>query len=110
MHEEIKLLDKAKALIDEYCRTEFECEDGADYSDLSAVPVAYTTTEDEKHEIQSKIDLMRFSVDTFVDGVLVRTEPYGSLEALVENGLPGLIFDDLVHVSDEELAALHMEM
>ena len=97
-------LDKAKALIDEYCREEFEREEGADYSDLSAVEVAYTTTEDEKHEIQAKVNLVDFSIGTFVDGTLVRNEQYGSLEQLVESGLPGLSFDDLVYVSDEELA------
>jgi len=97
-------LDKAKALIDEYCRTEFEREEGADYSDLSAVEVAYTTTEDEKHEIQAKVNLVDFSIGTFVDGTPVRTEQYDSLAQLVENGLPGLSFDDLVYVSEEELA------
>ena len=100
-------LDRAKALIDEYCREEFEREEGADYSDLSAVEVAYTTTEDEKHEIQAKVNLVDFSIGTFVDGTLVRTEQYDSLEQLVENGLPGLSFDDLVYVSDEELAPFY---
>lgn len=103
------LLDKAKALIDEYCRTEFACEEGADYSDLSAVPVAYTTTEDEKHEIQAKVDLVGFRIDTFVDGKPVRTETYDSLEKFVENGLSGLNFDDLVYLSEEELAPFYVE-
>ena len=49
-------LEKAKALIDEYCRAEFEREEGADYTDLSKVNVAYTTTEDDKHEIQADVD------------------------------------------------------
>ena len=98
------LLDKAKVLIDEYCQTEFGREEGADYSDLSAVEVAYTTTEDEKHEIQAKVNLVDFSIGTFVDGTPVRTEQYDSLEQLVENGLPGLSFDDLVYISDKELA------
>ena len=101
------LFDKAKALIDEYCREEFEREEGADYSDLSAVEVAYTTTEDEKHEIQAKVNIVNFSIGTFVDGTLVRTEQYDSLAQLVENGLPGLSFDDLVYVSDEELAPFY---
>lgn len=95
------LLDKAKALIDEYCRTEFEREEGADYSDLSAVEVAYTTTEDEKHEIQAKVNLVDFSIGTFADVTLVRTEQYDSLEQLVKYVLPGLSFDDLVYLSDE---------
>lgn len=49
------LLDKAKALIDEYCRTELESEEGADYTDLSKVNVVYTTTEDDKHKIQAML-------------------------------------------------------
>lgn len=98
------VLDKAKALIDEYCRTEFEREEGADYSDLSAVEVASTTTEDERHEIQAKVNLVDFNIGTFVDGTPVKTEQYDSLEQLVENGLSGLAFEDLVYVSDEELA------
>lgn len=103
------LLDKAKALIDEYCRTEFACEEGVDYSDLSAVPVAYTTTEDEAHEIQAKINLVGFSIDTFVDDELVKTETYDSFEKFVENGLSGLNFDDLVYLSEEELAPFYVE-
>lgn len=31
--------------------------DGADFSDLTAVNIAYTTTEDELHEIQADVNL-----------------------------------------------------
>ena len=47
-------LDKAKHLIDDFCCEEYQREDGADYTDLTNVGIAYTTTEDDKHEIQAK--------------------------------------------------------
>ena len=96
-------LDKAKALIDEYCREEFEREEGADYSDLSAVEVAYTTTEDEKHEIQARVNLVDFQIETLVDGKVFRGEQFSTLEDMIERGLESLSFDDLVYLSDEEL-------
>ena len=97
-------LDKAKALIDEYCRTEFEREEGADYSDLSKVNVAYTTTEDDRHEIQANVDLVGFHIETFVDNTLVRGEQYESLEDMIERALPYLSFEELTAVSEEEIA------
>lgn len=51
-------LDKAKHLIDDFCREEYQREDGADYTDLTDVGVAYTTTEDDKHEIQARVNLV----------------------------------------------------
>ena len=99
-------LDRAKALIDEYCREEFEREEGADYTDLSDVGVAYTTTEDGKHEVQANIDLLGFGIKTFVDNTVVREEKFESLEDMIERALPYLSFDELTFVSDEELAQI----
>ena len=99
-------LDRAKALIDEYCREEFEREEGADYTDLSVVGVAYTTTEDGKHEVQVNIDLLGFSIKTYVDNTIVREEKFESLEDMLERALPYLSFDELTFVSDEELAQI----
>ena len=98
------LLDKAKALIDEYCRTELESEEGADYTDLSKVNVVYTTTEDDKHKIQATVDLVGFRIETFVDNTLVRGEQYKSLEDMIERALPYLSFEELTAVSEEEIA------
>ena len=96
-------LDIAKEIIDEYCREEFERDEGADYSDLSEVNVAYTTTEDDKHEIQANVNLVDFKIETLVDGTVIRTEQYDSLEDMTERGLKNLSFDDLVYLSEEEL-------
>ena len=96
-------LDIAKEIIDEYCREEFERDEGADYSNLSEVNVAYTTTEDDKHEIQANVNLVDFKIETLVDGTVIRTEQYDSLEDMTERGLKNLSFNDLVYLSDEEL-------
>ena len=98
------LLDKAKRLIDSYCKEEFEREKGADYSNLSSVGVAYTTTEDDEHEIQANVDLINFKVETYIDDVLVRTIAYDSLGVLIDNELENLSFSELTSVSDEEIA------
>ena len=96
-------LDIAKENIDEYCREEFERDEGADYTNLSEVNVAYTTTEDDKHEIQANVNLVDFKIETLVDGTVIRTEQYDGLEDMTERGLKNLSFDDLVYLSEEEL-------
>ena len=97
-------LDTAKHLIDDFCREEYQREDGADYTDLTNVGIAYTTTEDDKHEIQARVNLVDFRIETLADGKVVRSEQYASLEELTEKGLQALSFDDLVYLSEEELA------
>lgn len=68
-------LDIAKEIIDGYCREEFERDEGAEYSNLSEVNVAYTTTEDDKHEIQANVNLVDFRIETLVDGTVTGTAP-----------------------------------
>ena len=75
-----------------------------DYTDLNNVGIAYTTTEDDKHEIQTRVNLVDFRIETLADGKVVRSEQYASLEELTEKGLQSLSFDDLVSLSEEELA------
>ena len=97
-------LDKAKRIIDDFCREEYQQENGADYTDLANVGVAYTTTEDDKHEIQARVNLVDFRIETLADGKVVRSEQFDSLEELTDKGLQALSFDDLVYLSEEELA------
>ena len=97
-------LDTAKRLIDDFCKEEYQREEGADYTDLANVEVAYTTTEDDRHEIQARVNLVDFRIETLVDGKTVRSEQYASLADLTEKGLQALSFDDLVYLSEEELA------
>ncbi|MBR6624375.1 MAG: DEAD/DEAH box helicase family protein [Ruminococcus sp.] len=96
-------LNKAKELIDGYIDDEFETDKGGDYSDLTEIGLAYTTTEDGKHEIQVNADIVNNRIETFVDNVPVRTEQYESLEELNEKVLPHLSFDELTYVTEEDI-------
>ncbi len=102
------LMNKAQELIAYYMDAEFgENEEYKLPDDLSEINLAYTTTEDEQHEITADLNLVDFRIQTKVDGQVVRTEQYSSLQDIVENGLDGMLFDDLVYVSDEELAPFY---
>ncbi|MGN0442619.1 MAG: helicase-related protein [Acutalibacteraceae bacterium] len=92
--------------MDEFVKNEYDS-DGADYSDLSEINIGYTNTEDEEHEIEAVVNLVDFRIETRVDGQAIHTEQYDSLTDIVENGLHGLDFGDLVYVSDEQLAPFY---
>ena len=104
-----ELLEQAKALLDAFCREEYEQENGADYADLSKVGIAYTTTEDEQHEIQASVNLVDFRMETYIDGILAEYTQYDSLSELIQNGLSYLDFDSLVSVTEEQLAPFYKE-
>jgi len=95
------VLEEAKKRINEYCLSEFEGE--ADFSDLSAVPVAHTTDEDYDFPIQVYADLINFRMIKEYNTVTVSTEQFESLESMLGT-LEGLNFDDLVYLTDEETA------
>ena len=95
---------RAKYFLDKYCRKEFKREDGADYSDLSKIGIAYTTTEDNEHEIQVYCNLVDLCIETVIDDVCVRVERYKDLKEMICMPLMHLNFDSLVDVSDEEIA------
>lgn len=105
VNEQAALLDKAKQIINEFCIKEYGGE-GAVFDDLSEVNIAYTTTEDEKFEIQANVNLVDYYIETKVDGKRVHIEQYDSLSDLVD-GLTGLDFDDLVFVSEKQLAPFY---
>ena len=103
------LLEQAKETIDAFCRREYEQEEGADYTDLSSVKIAFTTTEDEMHEIQAVINLTEYRMETYIDDVLVDCVSYDSLASLVQDGLEYLDFDSLVSVTEEQLEPFYKE-
>lgn len=103
------LIEHAKQLIDDFCRREYDREEGADYSDLTRVEIAYTTTEDEKHEIQVAVDLVNPAINTYIDNTLVESGEYESMEELVKYGLFDLDYGELVYVSEEQLAPFYKE-
>ena len=97
----------AKQLINSYCQDEFDSE--ADFSDLKKVGVAYTTTEDSKHTVEAVVNLVDYRLETYVDDKLFKEETYADLKDMIDNCLHSLSYDDLVYLSDEELAPFYEE-
>lgn len=92
-------LDKAKWLINDFCEAEYR--EGADFSNLHNVGLAFTTLTDDELPIQVTADLVDFKITYEFDGEVYNTEQYDSIEQMIENGLTGLDFSDLVAVPDE---------
>lgn len=92
-------LDKAKYLINDFCEAEYR--EGADFSDLHNVGLAFTTLTDDELPIQVTADLVNFKITHEFDGEVYSTEQYDSIEDMIENGLTDLDFSDLVSVPDE---------
>ena len=92
-------LDKAKFLINDFCEAEYR--EGADFSDLHNVGLAFTTLTDDELPIQVTADLVNFKITHEFDGEVFDTEQFDSIEDMIENGLTGLDFSDLVSVPDE---------
>lgn len=92
-------LDKAKWLINDYCEAEYR--EGADFSDLHNVGLAFTTLTDDELPIQVTADLVDFKITHEFDGEVFDTEQFDSIEDMIENGLTGLDFSDLVSVPNE---------
>ena len=98
------LLEQAKELIDQFCQEEYDSY--ADFSDLEKVGIAYTTVTDEEIPIQVNVDLVNYRVERYLDGQFLERRQYDSLEALIQNGLTDLNFDDLTAVSEDELESI----
>ena len=95
------LMERAKGLISDFCRSEYDSE--ADFSDPTKIGVAYTTVTDDEIPVQVNIDLVNFRLERYLDGEHLETRRYASLQELITNELENLDFSDLIHVSDEDV-------
>jgi hypothetical protein len=97
------MFETAKRLIDEYCMEEFNSP--ADYDDLTQIGIGYTIIDGitEEHEIQIYANLIDFAIETYVDGICIRSHHFGTLEDMITYGLSDLCFEYLIWLSDEEL-------
>ena len=97
-------LDIAKQHIAEYLNREFG--EPSEFSDMAKISLAYTT--DEKHNLPILVyaDLEQYRLVFEYDGNVVRDEQYDSLEDMNQNALSVLDFDDLVSLSDDEIASV----
>ena len=95
------LMERAKGLISDFCRSEYGSE--ADFSDPAKIGVAYTTVTDDEIPIQVNIDLANYRLERYLDDEHLETRQYGSLQEIITNELESLDFSDLIHVSDEDV-------
>ena len=95
------LLERAKGLISDFCRSEYGSE--ADFSDPTKIGVAYTTVTDDEIPVQVNIDLVNFRLERYLDDAHLETRQCASLQELIANELENLDFSDLIHVSDEDV-------
>ena len=95
------LLERAKGLISDFCRSEYGSE--VDFGDPAKVGVAYTTVTDDEIPLQVNIDLVNYRLERYLDGEHLETRRYASLQELISNELENLDFSDLIHVSDEDV-------
>lgn len=101
---ELSDLDIAKQHIADYYDREFG--ELAEFSDLSNISLAYTTDEEHNLLIQVYADLEQYRLIFEYDGNVVRDEQYNSLAEMNENALSVLDFNDLVSLSDDEIASV----
>ena len=93
------LMERAKGLISDFCRSEYGSE--ADFSGPAKIGVAYTTVTDDEIPIQVNIDLVNYRLERYLDDEHLETRQYGSLQEIITNELENLDFSDLIHISDE---------
>lgn len=101
---ELSDLDIAKQHIADYYDREFG--ELAEFSDLSNISFAYTTDEEHNLPIQVYADLEQYRLIFEYDGNVIRDEQYNSLAEMNENALSVLDFNDLVSLSDDEIASV----
>jgi len=82
------------------------------FPDLSDIRLAYTTTPDEEHEIQTILDLINYKMNTYVDNTLVNSfqYTYDPLDASDRSELVQIKasigfwdFNELIYVDEEKL-------
>lgn len=111
IEKENPLLDKAKSLISDFISNEYESSvDDSVFEDLSNISLAYTTTEDNMHQIQAVIDLENPGFKQYIDGKLIYEETYQSLNDLITYQLEFLEFDSLVSIEPEDLKKFKVEL
>ena len=84
------------------------------FPDLTDIGLVYTTTPDEKHEIQTSLDLINYKMNTYVDNTLIDSFQY-TYDPLNASDTKELIqiktnigfwdFNELVYVDEEKLKA-----
>ena len=105
-------IDTAKRLINEFCEQEYGSK--ADFSDISNINIAYTSIVEidnvhlnDELELQVSVDLKNYAIYSYIDGDLVHSETYDSIEAMLPT-LNNLDFNELTSIADydEEIQSI----
>jgi len=99
-------LEKAMRLISDFCKREYGQE--SDFDNLREIGIGHTTITDAEIPIQINVNLEEFTLDRFIEGILVDRRQYDSLSQLIEAELEKLAFEDLIYFTDEQLAKAHI--
>ena len=104
-------IEQAKELINLYYEMEFEDKKEVDFSDLSNIEIACTDFFDEEtgkeYVVQVAVDLINFSLITYIDGNSIIEKNYESLDALITSELEWLNFEALVSLPEEIIDKIH---
>ena len=111
------LLEEVKEELIDFLNREYDEENRLEdfdtiFPDLTDIGIAYTTTPDEKHEIQVSLDLRNYKMSTYVDKTLIDSFQY-TYDPLDASDLKELVqiktsigfwdFSELVSVNEEKL-------
>lgn len=111
------LLEEVKEELINFLNREYEEDNKVEdfdnlFPDLNDIRIAYTTTPDEKHEIQVSLDLINYKMNTYVDKNLIDSFQY-TYDPLNASDLKELVqiktsigfwdFSELVSVNEEKL-------
>lgn len=111
------LLEEVKEELINFLNREYEEDNKVEdfdnlFPDLNEIRIAYTTTPDEKHEIQISLDLENYKMNTYVDNTLIDSFQY-TYDPLDASDLEELIqiktdigfwdFSELVAVDEKKL-------
>lgn len=111
------LLEEVKEELIDFLNREYDEENRLEdfdtiFPDLTDIGIAYTTTPDEKHEIQVSLDLINYKMNTYVDKNLIDSFQY-TYDPLDASDLKELVqiktsigfwdFSELVSVNEENL-------
>ena len=111
------LLEEVKKELINFLNREYEEDNKVEdfdnlFPDLNEIRIAYTTTPDEKHEIQISLDLENYKMNTYVDNTLIDSFQY-TYDPLDASDLEELIqmktdigfwdFSELVAVDEKKL-------
>lgn len=110
------LLEDVKRAIIDFCNEEYDEENkheefDALYPDLRHVGIAYTESEDGRHDIQYELDLENYSWSQLVDGEVISSGSFmeqGDEEIALlalKRHIESIDFSDMVFVDEEDLEA-----